>query len=305
MIKEVGLYYADIWPEVKDGPSKVVKNLIAGLTSLGIKVHRNTLLKYTGVLQTYPLEELKETALIGPNSFNLPSEYGPSVWETKRNIVAPSEWIKKRFERDLEALNRTGESYSELMMGLHGGDLDLKHNHNVYVWPVGIDTDYFTPSIEPPKIDCLFYYKLSALSTKLRNVLKKLLDDSITYQEIIYGNYEEEELISVARSAKYCIMVASSETQGIAYQEILSMNIPMYVLDCNTTHHFKPSNPEGVTSAPYFDDRCGIKHPDLSRFDEFLDRLDEFSPREYILENLTLKKCASEYLSLLEKCHAA
>jgi len=279
MIKEVGLYYADIWPEKKDGPAKVAKNLIAGLTSLGVEVHHNTLLKYTGILQTYPLEELKEIVLIGPNCFTLPGDHSPSVWETKRNIVAPSEWIKKRFEKDLDS------------------------KHNVHVWPVGIDTDYFIPSTEPPKIDCLFYYKLSPLSTKLKNVLKKLLDDGISYEGLIYGNYEEEELISVARSAKYCIMVAGSETQGIAYQEILSMNVPIYVVDCNDTHQFEPNECPGATSAPYFDDRCGIKHTDLSRFDEFLDRLDEFSPREYILENLTLKKCASEYLSLLEKCH--
>mgnify|MGYP003111715397 CR=1 FL=1 len=279
MIKEIGLFYEDIWPEKKNGPAKVAKNLIAGLSSLGVTVHRNALLKYTGILQPYPLPDLKQNALIGPNSFNLPIEYGPSSWEIKRNIVAPSEWIANRWKEDLDS------------------------KHNVHVWPVGIDTDYFTPSTEPPKIDCLFYYKLSSLSGNLQKVLKKMIDDGISYEGIIYGNYEEEELISIARSSKYCIMVASSETQGIAYQEILSMNIPMYVLDCNVTHHFKPNNPEGVTSAPYFDDRCGIKHPDLSRFDEFLDRLDEFSPREYILENLTLKKCASEYLSLLEKCY--
>ena len=44
-------------------------------------------------------------------------------------------------------------------------------------------------------------------------------------------------------------------------------------------------------------------HPDIN-LEEFLDRINEFSPREYILENLTLEKCANEYLSLLEKCHA-
>tara|TARA_Y100000034_G_scaffold51624_1_gene63457 strand:+ start:667 stop:1509 length:843 start_codon:yes stop_codon:yes gene_type:complete len=279
MIKEIGLYYEDIWPTKKNGPAKVAKNLIAGLTSLGIEIHHNTSLKYTGILQSYPLLELKENALIGPNHFVLPSECDSLVWKKKRNIVAPSEWIANRWKEDLDS------------------------KHNVHIWPVGIDTDNFTPSTKHPKIDCLFYYKLSSLSGNLQKVLKKIIDDGISYEGLIYGNYEEEELISIARSAKYCIMVAGSETQGIAYQEILSMNVPIYVVDCNRTHHFKPNNPEGVTSAPYFDDRCGIKHPDLSRFDEFLDRLDEFSPREYILENLTLKKCASEYLSLLEKCY--
>ena len=278
-IDEIGLWYNDIWPEKKDGPSKVARNLISGLESLGVRVHKNTMMKYTGILQTYPLEELDETVLIGPNTLTLPSSCDASVWEQKKNLVVPSDWIKKRYEKDLDS------------------------KHSVHVWPVGIDTEHFTPSDDSPSIDCLLYYKLHPLSTKLRNVMKKMLDDKISYKGLIYGNYEEEELISIARSAKYCIMIASSETQGIAYQEILSMNVPIYVVDTEETHHFKPATPEGVTSAPYFDDRCGIKHTDLSRFDEFLERLDEFSPREYILENLTLEKCASEYLSLLEKCH--
>ena len=39
------------------------------------------------------------------------------------------------------------------------------------------------------------------------------------------------------------------------------------------------------------------------RFDEFMNAVREtrFSPRDYILENLTLKKCAEQYLRLAEK----
>jgi len=285
MIDEVGLYYTDIWPTKKDGPGKVVKNLITGLTSLGVKVYRNTFLKYTGILQNYPLLELKETALIGPNNFVLPSECNPLVWEKKRHIVAPSKWIRDKYLTQLDS------------------------KHKVYVWPVGIDTDRFVSGKNDKKIDCLIYYKLAPLPKikgggfHLMSLLRRLIDKGITFKEIIYGKYNEEELIEVAQSSRFCVVISSTETQGIAYQEILSMNVPIYVVDCNITHQFEPNECPGATSAPYFDDRCGIKHPDLSRFDEFLDRLDKFSPREYILENLTLKKCASEYLSLLEKCH--
>ena len=286
MIEEVGLYYSDIWPEKKNGPGKVVKNLIAGLTSLGVKVHHNTLLKYTGVLQSYPLLELKESALIGPNHFVLPSECDPLVWKTKRNIVTPSKWMKDKYKTQLDS------------------------KHNIYIWPVGIDTNQFIPGQRDKKIDCLLYYKLAPVdpilpwTINLKNLLRKLIDNNLIFKEIIYGEYNEKELIEVAQSSRFCVVISMSETQGIAYQEILSMNVPIYVVDCNVTHQFEPNECPGATSAPYFDDRCGIKHPDLSRFDEFLDRLDEFSPREYILENLTLKKCANEYLSLLEKCYA-
>jgi len=284
MIKKVGLFYKNIWPEVKDGPSKVVKNLIAGLTSLGVEVHHNTLLKHTGVLQSYPLLELEETTLIGPNNFVLPSEYDPLVWKKKRNIVTPSKWMRDKYRTQLDS------------------------KHNVYIWPVGIDTNHFVPGQKDKKIECLIYYKFAPLGisrgVNLKKLLRKLIDDNIIFKEIIYGKYDEKELIGVAQSSQFCVVISGTETQGIAYQEILSMNVPMYVIDYNITHQFKPNECPGATSAPYFDDRCGIKHSDLSRFDEFLDRINEFSPREYILENLTLKKCASEYLSLLEKCHA-
>ena len=288
MIDEIGLYFNDIWPEKKNGPGKVAKNLIAGLNSLGVKIHKNISLKYTGVLQPYiPLTELKESDLIGPNVFVLPNHWFPGVWEKKRNIVASSEWIKDQYKTQLDS------------------------KHNIYVWPVGIDTDLFVPSSETKKIDCLIYYKHTgrpapSKDTYLKSLLRKIIDSNMTYKEIIYGKYNEEELIEVAQSARFCVTVTSTETQGIAYQEILSMGVPIYVFDTKFwTHQFDLSGKDFLaTSAPYFDDRCGIKHSDLSRFDEFLDRINEFSPREYILENLTLKKCASEYLSLLEKCHA-
>jgi len=295
MIGEIGLYYADIWPQKKNGPGKVAKNLIAGLTSLGVEVHHNTLLKYTGVLQSYPLLELKESALIGPNHFVLPNECDPLVWKKKRNIVTPSKWMKDKYITQLDS------------------------KHNVYVWPVGIDTNHFVPRKGDKKIDCLIYYKQAPLchscndlffhplgisrGINLKNLLRKLIDSNIKFKEIIYGEYNEKELIEIAQSSRFCVMISCTETQGIAYQEILSMNIPIYVIDYNITHQFKPNECPGATSAPYFDDRCGIKHKDLGRFDEFLERLDEFSPREYILENLTLEKCASEYISLLEKCN--
>jgi len=133
-------------------------------------------------------------------------------------------------------------------------------------------------------------------------LIERLDNNNLTYEKIEYGSYTEEDLIALANSSRFCVTVTRTESQGIAYQEILSMNVPMYVID-KTIWDDMPDISFPATSAPYFDDRCGIKHLDLSRFDEFLSRLNEYSPREYILENLTLEKCASEYISLLEFCN--
>ncbi|HEY9708930.1 MAG TPA: hypothetical protein V6D48_12080, partial [Oculatellaceae cyanobacterium] len=61
-----------------------------------------------------------------------------------------------------------------------------------------------------------------------------------------------------------------------------------------------------VSSVPYWDERCGVKFKDISEFptqlEEFLDKLNrqQFAPRNYILENLTLEKCAQHYVEILD-----
>jgi len=60
-----------------------------------------------------------------------------------------------------------------------------------------------------------------------------------------------------------------------------------------------------ATSVPYFDERCGMKFRDLAEFKKqlpaFLTALRDgrFSPRDYILENLTVEKCAQHFLDIV------
>ena len=57
-----------------------------------------------------------------------------------------------------------------------------------------------------------------------------------------------------------------------------------------------------VSSVPYWDERCGMKFEDAADFEPqleaFLNNLQQFSPRNYILENLTLEHCARNYLNI-------
>ena len=60
-----------------------------------------------------------------------------------------------------------------------------------------------------------------------------------------------------------------------------------------------------MTSVPYWDERCGRRFADAAAFeagwDEFWDaaRGGLLDPRNYILENLTLEKCARRYLDIV------
>ena len=272
MIKEVGLYFNNTTNN--SGPGKVATNLIKGLEMLGVDVKINTTTKYTGCLQTVPHDG---DMLFGPNLFVLPQDVHPSFWERKRNLVVPCQWVKDKYKTQL------GEK------------------HNIHVWPVGIDTDKFVPSDKEPTNDCLIYFKRGSKES-LQELISILEEKKLTHKLIEYGSYTEDEFIEAVQSSRFCVMLAGTESQGIAYLEIYSMNVPIYTLD-KTVWDDRPGISFPATSAPYGDGRCGIKTSDgFACFDLFLNYVHSFRPREYILENFTLEKCASEYLSLLEKC---
>ena len=105
------------------------------------------------------------------------------------------------------------------------------------------------------------------------------------------------------------VFLCEHETQGIAYQQALACGVPILAWDRGGEWQDPSYYPNKVkfgpvSSVPYWDIRCGVK---FSEKDEFSCQLENFlgllkknilSPREYILENLTLEKCAEQYV-----CH--
>lgn len=99
--------------------------------------------------------------------------------------------------------------------------------------------------------------------------VQKILDtQKIGYTCIRYGSYSELLFQEALHSAKYVIWIGCSESQGIAFAEILSCNIPILVWDTLSLRQsifqgasFTEDELDyvGVTSAPYFDDSCGIR----------------------------------------------
>lgn len=110
------------------------------------------------------------------------------------------------------------------------------------------------------------------------------------------------------------IFVCEHESQGLAYQECLSTGVPVLAweqgqwLDPNRFAWGTADIP--ATSVPYWDERCGLKFKDINEFPErlieFLDKRAQgkFSPRDYIIENLTLKKCAGSFLKIVDAANA-
>jgi glycosyltransferase involved in cell wall biosynthesis len=106
------------------------------------------------------------------------------------------------------------------------------------------------------------------------------------------------------------IFLCEHETQGIAYQQALSCDVPILAWDQGgywLDPGFFPDKVKfaGVTSVPYWSQQCGIKFEGIADFDERLDEFlaaddsRRFTPREFIVGNLSLEKCAKKYVDFV------
>jgi len=279
------------------GPGKVVQNLEAGLNKIGIEhginhLFRSDVRTYMGILQKTDdwknFEGLMDRALVGPNCFVLPSD-DPAFTQACKHLVVPSQWVHDLYRR-----------FSWL------GD------HTIDVWPVGIDTEKWKAwKKEAPKgaslglgFKCLLYYKNRSVQDL--DMVKSLMDRyKIEYHIVEYGKYTEEELAKECEWANMGVLLTDTESQGIAYMEILSTNLPCFVFNKWYWNYDGRFDKVAASSVPYFDSRCGIvtNNVDMKLFEEFLDGIihNKYSPGEYIRENHTLEKSAKVYYSLLEK----
>jgi hypothetical protein len=108
------------------------------------------------------------------------------------------------------------------------------------------------------------------------------------------------------------VYLSRHETQGIAAQQMLAAGVPLFAWDeggfWQDPKYFPREVKFGpVTSVPYWDDRCGMKFrggDDLvGAFDAFWRDIEThaFSPREMVVERLTLERCALEYVALAKR----
>ena len=255
-----------------NGPGKVVINLIRGLEQRGVTVHHNQVMNYNGCLQSWGVphyRSLPHNTLMGPNLMVLPSEQ-PDIWQRYNEFVVPSQWVLDKYN-----------------------SFDETKDCNLHIWSVGIDTEKFSPN-KDVKYDCLIYFK-NRDNHELENIIHMLEEKKLTYRVLQYGKYEEKELIDACNSCRFAILHTNTESQGIAYMEILSMNVPCFVYDTPMWQDFGKQFP--ATSVPYFDDSCGSK----TDFESFLNNLDNYTPREYIIENHTLEKSAEKYVQIIKE----
>ena len=282
------------------GPIRAFLNLRAGLDRLRVRYRVNDY----AYIQTHSeqvacifgpspvLDKMpwRNPILFGTAVFSHPSD-DPDLFSRLpvRRVLVPGPWM-------------------EAMCRLMWGD-------RVTACPAGIDTDRWAPRPRPSEsFDLLLYDKVlwerehyeKHLLAPIRAHLRQC---GVRVAEVRYGFYREEDFRTLVQRSRAMIFLCPHETQGIAYLQVLSCGVPILAWDeggfwkdpAYFPHRVKFSP---VSSVPYWDARCGRKFKDAdglaATFPAFWEDVQAgaFRPRDYVLEHLTLEKCAQRYVDI-------
>jgi hypothetical protein len=223
------------------------------------------------------LSALPKNTLMGPNLFVLPSEWG-DFCQNFDHYVVPSQWVLSKY-REFENLSHA----------------------TIDIWPVGIDTSTWNSSGSKKNNKILVYLKNRDASL-VEKIVKELKEALFEVVLLSYGSYQEDDLYRACMECSACVLVSNTESQGIAYMQILSSGIPCFVLDTKFWNNEGKYKQVPATSVPYFNEKCGLIRDNfnISEFKNFASNLDTFDPRSYIVENHSLEESSKSFLNILE-----
>jgi len=273
------------------GPGMVYKNLRKGLEALDVEVQdypiviaekfdRCACLSNPDAWEGAGLDG-KDFHVVGPNMWEIPIE---SIAKQYQDFLVPSQWVKDLYFT-----------------------FDFMKDKSIHVWPVGIDTEDWPDTTDKEKFgDCLIYFK--HMEEEDKTVAAELcIDKGLVFGCLSYGNYDESALHDAVNKCRFAILVTRTESQGIAYQQILASGLPCFVFEKEVWDDRDDGIECPASAVPYFDERCGVKVKEgatreeiYESFTYFLENLDSFDPRAYVQENLTLEICAQKFLDILE-----
>lgn len=221
--------------------------------------------------------------IFGPHFSVFPDDKINCIQSNKSLFIVPSKWCIDFWKKD------------QLCKDLNMGSC-----------PFGVDTILFNEVKHIQNRDKVFIYFKSRRPEELAFVEKLLISRGIIYKVFNYDTrYEQNEYLEYLQESKYGIWIGRHESQGFALEEALSCNVPLLVWDCKSMNQEHGQNYPDIpaTVIPYFDERCGEYFYDANDFqgkmDLFINNIDTYRPREYVVENLSMEVCEKRMITSL------
>lgn len=183
---------------------------------------------------------------------------------------------------------------------------------NMFSMPFPVDTVRFNEVYNinsQQRNSVLIYYKRRD-PKELGYLLEFMNNKGESIKMFSYTNgYDENDFINWMHISKYAIILDAGESQGFAIEEMMACNIPLLVWNINDLSQEYGENTYPAyktTTIPYWDNRCGEvfcnKDELATTYQLFIKRIADggiYRPRDYILDNLTVDKCATRFCHLL------
>ena len=239
---------------------------------------------YTHALDTWTQPN---PIFLGPGMYDHPAQ-APRLFDDVRvfSYLVPCPWMQRLFE------------------DAYGRDCPI--------WFGGLDTNAW-PDLSPQvkDLDFVVYDKIRWerahwTSELLSPVEAMLTSRGLRYETIRYGAYDIATYRAQLARAKGMLFLCEHETQGFAYQEAMSSNVPILAWDQGTwldpVNMPKGAAPVAASSVPYFSEQCGLTFRSASDFGDVLDRFisarAHYQPRRFVESHLSFAESARRYLEV-------
>jgi len=277
------------------GPDSVVRSLVAGLQEINVDYNHNpeddaqigdvvVVLSDIGMLsRAINLKRSGQIKLLlaGPNLMIKPSEHNNILSSAEIDrVIVPCDWVRTAYTEQEPSLT-----------------------DHIAMWYAGVDAARWMPAHESARDTnkVLVYWKTEPESfcIEVENTLRKFGFDPV---RIRYGAYNQGEYKNILEQVRFAVFISISESQGIALAEAWAMNVPTINWDPETLVAHGRVYSE-CSSCPYLSVATGLRWKNIGEFETILGNLDsyEFSPREWVLNNMTDRVSAKELLETIEK----
>jgi hypothetical protein len=218
--------------------------------------------------------------LAGPNILVFPSAHSGIIAAPEVDYcVTPADWVCKMYEDDCPLLKG-----------------------RCVAWPAGVDTEYWRPDpiMREPRRALIFDKQCKGPVGPVSDYLPVLDRHNYSVSVLAYGAYSHEEFLSNLRRASLMVGFVTDESQGIAWAEAWSVDVP--TLLWFQDHDTYQGRTFASSTAPYLSSSTGVFFSSVAEFEEMLTGWEnskgKFSPRRWVLDNMSDEVCARQLCQL-------
>ena len=176
------------------------------------------------------------------------------------------------------------------------------------IFPFPVNTEKFKPLLPIEKREKIIFYFKHRHPEDYQFILDKLKEKNI--EPIIFNydkRYREEDYLQTLQNAKYMVVLAGHESQGFGIQEAMSCDVPLLVWNVKSMNQEYGQNYDDIpaTTVSYWGEECGElfykKEEFQETFNKFINNLNTYKPRNFILNNLSVEKCSQIYEAIINE----